>query len=51
MWRYESEGGMPEDWGRVGMAVSMHGRFMVTREHGAMFYEDVGEVEELRERK
>ena len=31
------------------MAVSTHKRIMVMREYGAVFHEELGEVEELKE--
>lgn len=47
--RFRSERELPRDFGRVGLAVSMDERVRVMREYGALFYEDAGLVEELRE--
>ncbi|KAL2038225.1 hypothetical protein N7G274_009173 [Stereocaulon virgatum] len=40
---------MPDDFGRVGMAISMDERMSVMREYAAVFYEDADAVDELRE--
>jgi uncharacterized protein YifE (UPF0438 family) len=47
--RFASEREVPNDFGRVGMAISMDERISVMREYGAVFYEDTDAVEELRE--
>lgn len=47
--RFASEREVPKDFGRVKLAVNMDERVQVMREYGAVFYEDEGALEELRE--
>ena len=47
--RFESENEVPKDFGRLRLAVSMDERVRVMMEYGALFYEDAGGVEELKE--
>lgn len=46
---FASESELPWDFGRVGLALNMDERIRVMKEYGAIFYEDVGLVEELKE--
>lgn len=47
--RYATEREVPKDFGRVRVAVTMDERVEIMREYGANFYEDAGEVKELKE--
>lgn len=47
--RFGSENEVPRDFGRVRLAENMDERVWMMRDYGALFYEDAGEVEELRE--
>ena len=47
--RFGSEREVPRDFGRVTLAVSMDERVQMMREYGAVFYEDVEGLKELRE--
>ena len=46
--RYENEGALPRDFGRITLALDMDERCRVMREYGARFYHDPGRVEELK---
>jgi hypothetical protein len=45
--RYKSEREVPNDFGRINLVVTMDEKIAVMKEYGALFYEDVGDVEEL----
>ncbi|KAJ5763332.1 hypothetical protein N7533_002013 [Penicillium manginii] len=45
--RFESEEQLPRDFGRVDFAVDMGEKIGIMREYGALFFEDVGIVEDL----
>lgn len=47
--RFGSERELPRDFGRVGLAVNMDERIRVMKEYGALYYDDAGLVEELKE--
>lgn len=46
--RFASARQVPEDYGRMGFAMDMEERIQMMREYGAVFVEDVMQVEELR---
>lgn len=47
--RYKSEDEVPDDFGRINFVVTMDEKIRVMKEYGALFYDDVGAVEELKD--
>ncbi|BCS07902.1 similar to An09g02090 [Aspergillus luchuensis] len=47
--RFANPSEMPRDFMRIGFAMNMEERILIMREYGAIFVEDVSQVEELRE--
>jgi hypothetical protein len=47
--RYESEGEMPRDFGRMSLAMNMEEKIEMMREYGATFVENSTQVEELHD--
>ena len=47
--RYENESALPEDFGRIHMAINMGERCEIMKEYGARFFADPKEVKELAE--
>ncbi|KAM3074476.1 hypothetical protein ACMFMF_006485 [Clarireedia jacksonii] len=45
--RYKSEREVPNDFGRINLVITMDEKIEVMKEYGALFYEDMGAVEEL----
>jgi hypothetical protein len=48
--RYESEGDVPDDFGRLRLALTMEERITVMQDYDAEFAEDASRVHELRDR-
>jgi hypothetical protein len=47
--RYESEGDVPDDFGRLRLALTMEERIAMMQEYDAGFAEDASQVPELRD--